>query len=106
MENSSLKQLNKAYETRLRILHKDIFNNKMIKVLDSFVEHLRYIRDTFIISNIDNNDLRIRTITAAIYEFEAYRAEVDNNKKEFHWNNFCEFVKSNMEEWLSQDVTI
>ena len=37
------------------------------------------------------------TLNAAIEEFEAFR----KNQKDFHWNNFCEFVKLNMKEWLS-----
>ena len=59
-----------------------------------FVEHLKYLRDIYIITQ-QPVDL-IATLNAAIDEFDAYQ----KTQKEFHWNNFCEFVKSNMKEWL------
>ena len=42
----------------------------------------------------------------ATSEFEAYKNSAEKDQKEFHWNNFCEFVKLNMEEWLVINDTI
>ena len=90
---NEINQLNKAYAKRFKQL------NKTILTADSsglyiFVEYLKYLRDTYIITQKSTEV--IATLNAAIEEFEAFR----KNKKEFHWNNFCEFVKLNMKEWL------
>ena len=91
---NEVKQLNKAYTKRFKQLNKSILvaeNSGLIV----FVEHLRYLRDTYILT-LQSTEA-IATLNAAIEEFEAYR----KTKKEFHWNNFCEFLKQNMKEWLA-----
>ena len=30
----------------------------------------------------------------------------EKEQKEFHWNNFCEFIKLNLEEWLVLNDTV
>lgn len=96
---NNIKQLNSAYTKRFKQLSKDIFT-----VEDSglviFVEHLRYLRDTCVLTlqPIDT----IATLNAAIKEFDAYK----KTKKDFHWNNFCEFLKQNMKEWFAINDSI
>jgi hypothetical protein len=89
---NKIKQLNKAYTKRFKRLTKDILNTDA--GLTIFVEHLKYLRDTAIV-NQRSADV-IATLNAAIEEAEAFK----QNHKAFHWNNFCEFVKLNMREWV------
>lgn len=95
---NKIKQLNKAYIKRFKQLNKNILSTGA--GLQVFAEYLKYLRDIFIITqkSVDS----IASLNAAIEEFEAYT----ENKKEFHWNNFCEFVKLNMKEWLSVNDTV
>ena len=90
---NKVKQLNKAYTKRFKQLNKDILMTNE-SGLNIFVEHLKYLRDTYIVAQKSAD--AVATLNAAIEEFEAFR----QTKKEFHWNNFCEFVKLNMKEWL------
>jgi hypothetical protein len=94
-----IKQLNKAYTKRFKQLNKNmlIINSSGLLV---FAEHLRYLRDNYIVTQ-KSADV-IVSLNAAIEELEAYR----ESKKEFHWNNFCEFVKLNMKEWLLANDTV
>ena len=91
---NKVKQLNRAYTKRFKQLNKNILNAEDSGLL-VFVEHLRYLRDAYILTQrpVDT----IATLKVAIEEFEAYRT----TKKDFHWNNFCEFLKQNMKEWLA-----
>jgi hypothetical protein len=99
--NSTLNQLNKAFTKRLKQLNKDILNITANNAgLPVFVEGLKYIRDTYIITQKSTD--AIATLNAAIEEFEAYT----KTGEEFHWNNFCEFVKLNMKEWLAANDSI
>ena len=91
--NRPLKKLNKAYSKRFKQLNKNILITNEAG-LSIFIEHLKYLRDSYIITH--NSIDAVVSLNAAIEEFEAYR----KNQKEFHWNNFCEFVKLNMKEWL------
>lgn len=96
---NELKQLNRAYAKRFKQLNKTMVNVN-ISGLTIFVEHLKYLRDTYIITQ-KSTDV-IATLNAAIEEFEIFKT----NNKEFHWNNFCEFVKLNMKEWLAPDDSV
>ena len=90
---NQLKQLNKAYDKRL---------NKA-SGLEYFIEYLKYIRDYSIISAESMEALKENSSATAIIitisEFEAYKTSNEEKQKEFHWNNFWELVKLNMEEW-------
>ncbi len=101
------KQLNKAYEKRLKALNKDFFNNTRIGLL-LYVEYLKYLRDSFILDshNDEYYKLEIVTLNAAIAEFYAYAESSTEDTKRFHWNNFCELMKLNMEEWLASNDSI
>jgi hypothetical protein len=89
---NEIKLLTKAYTKRFKQLNKDILNTDA--GLNIFVEHLKYLRDIAIV-NQRSTDV-IATLNAAIEEAEAFR----QSHKAFHWNNFCEFVKLNMREWV------
>ena len=91
---NKVKLLNKAYTKRFKQLNKNILASEDAGLI-VFVEHLRYLRDAYIIAlrPVDT----IATLNAAIEEFEAFK----RTKKDFHWNNFCEFLKQNMKEWLA-----
>ena len=88
-----LTQLNKAYDKRFKHLNKNIMASADSGLM-VFVEHLKYLRDVYIITE-KSADI-VATLNVAIEEFDAFR----KTKKEFHWNNFCEFIKLNMKEWL------
>ncbi len=96
---NEIKQLNRAYTKKFKQLNKNILATEDAGLL-VFVEHLRYLRDACIITlrPIDT----VATLNAAIEEFEAFR----KTKKIFHWNNFCEFLKQNMKEWLTVNDSI
>lgn len=97
--DKKVKQLNKAYTKRFKQLSKNILATENFGLL-MFVEQLRYTRDIYIIMQKSTD--AIATMNAAIEEFEAFKV----NKKEFHWNNFCEFVKLNMKEWLAANDSV
>jgi hypothetical protein len=96
-------QLRKAYTKRINSLNKNFFKDPN-SGLNIFVEHLKYKRDNLILDT--NNDNTLATIVTAIAEFEAYQISEDAKQKEFHWNNFCDFVKLNMEEWQTLNDTV
>ena len=86
-------KLSKAYLIRFKQLNKNTLTADY--GLSILVEHLKYLRDTYIITQ--GSTEVIASLNAAIEEFEAYK----QTKKEFHWQNFCEFIKLNMKEWLA-----
>lgn len=92
---STLEQLNKAYAKRLLQVDKDL-QSKIAAAfgLQTIIERLKYLRDTYIITHKSTDT--IATLNAAIEELEAYIA----TKREFHWDNFCEFARLNAREWL------
>ena len=96
---NKIQQLNKAYTKRFKQL-----NSNILTTADGglvlFVEHLRYLRDTYIVTQKSTDS--IATLNTAIEEFDAFK----QTNKEFHWNNFCEFVKLNMKEWLATNDSI
>ena len=96
---SKTKLLNKAYTKKFKKLTKNILNANDAGLM-VFIEHLKYLRDINIITQGPTH--KIATMNAAIEEFEAYK----KTKKEFHYNNFCEFLKQNMKEWLAVDDSV
>lgn len=111
MKDYQIMQLNHAYSKKIKALNKDFFKNKEVGLI-LFIEYLKYIRDCLVISTVENLDecniikTKITTLTTAIAEFDAYKASQNSTKKVFHWNNFCELVKLNMEEWLKANDSI
>ena len=102
-----VKQLNKCYKKSFKNMQKHFFDDKSIGVY-LFVEYLRYLRDLIILKNYEDQDYKLKaaTIAAAIAEFESWHDSREADKKAFHWNNFCEFVKQNMEEWLKTNDSV
>lgn len=108
MGKQQVKQLNKAYKKSFNTLNKSFFQSKTTG-LDIFVEYLRYLRDLMILSadvDLEKNskiNTQVATIITAIAEYEA---STNTEQKVFHWNNFCELVRQNMEDWLELDDSI
>jgi hypothetical protein len=96
-------QLRKAYTRRLSSLNKNFFKDPN-SGLNIFVEHLKFKRDNLILQA--NNDAALASLVTAIAEFEAYKISEESKQKEFHWNNFCDFVKLNREEWQQLNDTV
>ena len=91
---SKIKQLNKAYTKRFKQLNKSILLTEDAGLV-LFVEHLKYLRDVYILTQ--QSAEVIATLNIAIEEFEMYKS----TKKNFHLNNFCEFLKQNIKGWLA-----
>lgn len=103
------------YRNKKNILNK-IYKIKLKKLMASstvsldaglilFVEHLKYLRSYLALKNtIDVEYEAIKTdvmiLSTAIAEFDAYKNAKEKTQKIFHWNNFCDFIKLNMGEWL------
>lgn len=103
-KNSHKKMLKKAYKRSLKKLNKAFFIDNSAGV-SLFVEYLRYLRDSMLVDRAElSYDTKIATLITAVAEYDAYAACKDN--KAFHWNNFCELVRLNMEEWLQSNDSI
>ncbi len=114
MSNKLLTKLDKAYSKRVKQLNKNFTKDPSVG-LQIFVEQLRYLRDTLIVKASvaesgtefeEELSNKASALIIATSEFEAYKNSKEKEQKEFHWNNFCEFVKLNMEEWLVINDTI
>lgn len=109
MTSKERKQLGKAYIKVFKHLQKGIFTDKKSGLL-LFVEYLKYLRDFSILTNsaeaTDDEKMCIATIITAISEFEAYTQTENAKQRVFHWNNFCELLKQNMEDWLKINDSI
>lgn len=107
----TITQLNKAYAKRFKYVNKEFFT-KHDTGLALFAEYLKYLRDFMIVSSggqfteKENIKINVATITATITEFDAYKECTNTEQKIFHWNNFWEFIKLNMEEWLKLNDSI
>jgi hypothetical protein len=101
------KQLDKAYEKRLKTLNKDFFTDNKTGLF-LYVEYLKYLRDSFILDSYkdDRDRLKIAALNTAIAEFYAYNESSVEDTKRFHWNNFCELMRLNMEEWLRPNDSV
>jgi hypothetical protein len=108
MTEKERKQINGAYEIAFKRLLKAIFTDKK-QGLALFTEYLKYLRDFIIIrepyDESEHAKLKLATIITAIAEFEAY-TKAEESQKAFHWNNFCELIKQNMEDWLDINDTV
>jgi hypothetical protein len=89
------KQLKRAYKKRLNTINKNFFDYSS-SGLEAFIEYLKYKRDTLILRSGDEDVITL--LTAMIAEFEASQASEEYEKKEFHWNSFCDFLKLFMED--------
>ena len=78
-----------------------------------FAEHLKYLRDYLLVKTTvervepdETASSKVASLIMATAEFDAYKNNIDHEKKTFHWNNFCELLKLNMGEWLIPNDTI
>ena len=71
---------------------------------------MRYLRDSIVLgeynSTAEDSKVKIASIITAIAEFDAYKQTQDSQQKAFHWNNLCELIKQNMEDWLKIDDSV
>lgn len=104
---TQVKLINNAYAKRLKKLNKSFFDSNQTGLI-IFVEYLKLIRDRLIIGYADYPDAQtaMATVITAVAEVEAFLDPQEATNKVFHWNNFCELVKQNMEEWLRIDDSI
>ena len=133
MKNKDLKLLKKAYKARLKVLNNKEFLGNIGASILLFVEQLKYLRDLLIVESADDpmepielsdpfeefdedltnqpeqEDLKeeaLATLIIAIAEFDAYKNSTDTSQRDFHFNNFWELVKINIEGWLTLNDTI
>ena len=106
-KKSQTSLLTQAHSKYVKNLNKCFYEKKNAGLL-LFVEHLKYLKDLMIIESLNDevNQVKLATINTAIAEFDAYQACRDARNKVFHWNNFCELLKQNMEEWLGINDSI
>ena len=109
MTTKETKLLNKAYKLRSKCLQSSIFVDAHAGIT-FFVEYLRYLRDSIILNQYayetEESKMKIASIVAAVAEFDAYMQAQDSLQKTFHWSNFCELLKQNMEDWLNIDDSV
>jgi hypothetical protein len=112
MKNKELSQITNAYEKRLKQLNKNFYRDNSAG-LNLFAEHLKYIRDYLLVKTTvekvepdECTSNKVASLIIATAEFDAYKNTIEQDKKDFHWNNFCELVKLNMGEWLIPNDTI
>lgn len=110
MKNNTIKHLKFTHSKRMSRLYKNFFNDKTTGLI-LFVEYLKYLANCMTYSQTKNmtdeyTKTSISSIFIAIAEFEAYSSSITKTQKVFHWNNFCELIKLNMEEWLDFNDSI
>jgi hypothetical protein len=112
MKNKELSQITNAYEKRLKQLNKNFYRDNSAG-LNLFAEHLKYIRDYLLVKTTvekvepdDCTSNKVASLIIATAEFDAYQNEENLDKKDFHWENFCECLKLNGQEWLVPNDTI
>lgn len=98
-----IKKLNKAYKKNFKRKYNEIFYN-LDAGLQCFVLYITYLRDHMLLTSAPEDSLT--SCTTAIAEFNAFVNAANDEKRLFHWNNFFELVKQNMEEWLIPNDSI
>ena len=123
------KQLYKTYDKKLKNDHEVSFKN-LTNSMNYFVTYLKFMRDYYILTESvvlesGEENLKIASLATAVSEYEKYQTcehnyygfdgaeviyKIDgtsdevqqkyNLEKAFHWNNFWNLVKLNMEDWL------
>ena len=123
------KQLCQTYDKVLKNDHSTNFKS-LINPMGYFVDYLKFMRDYYILTeplvlDSEEENLKIAAIATAVSEYEQYqnceqkyygfdgtkviykipgtREEVQqqyNKEKNFHWNNFWNLVRLNMEDWM------
>lgn len=116
------KELYKTYGNKLKEHHKKSFEN-FTNSMDYFITHLKFMRDYFILTEplvLENGEenMKIASLATAISAYDKYQLcinlckTIESNteqnealinkytqEKEFHWNNFWNLIRMNMEAW-------
>lgn len=123
------KQLCRAYDKVLKDDHAADFKN-LTNPMGYFVNYLKFMRDYYILTEplileTGEENLKIAALATAVSEYEQYQTcihkyygfngtqviyktsdngeEVQqqyNKERTFHWNNFWNLVRLNMEDWM------
>lgn len=123
------KQLCQTYDKVLKNEHATSFKN-LTNCMDYLVTYLKFMRDYYILTEpliLDSGEenLKIASLATAVSEFEQYQMcehkyygfdgtkviykvegtseEVQKKyttEKTFHWNNFWNLIRLNMEDWM------
>lgn len=108
-----MNNLNSLKNTQLDMAYKILFKKRVENEFYSknlglalFINHLERLRDMMLLKNQadleqNTNKTVLATLSTAIAEANAYLNSNIEEQKTFHWNNFCDFLKFNMEEWLT-----
>ena len=107
MTDQQITTINRAHSKKTKLLYKNFYKDRT-SGLALFIEYLKYIRDLLVLESSQKTDdkeiqTKITTLTIAVAEFDAYSSYLtaaNSKQKAFHWSNFCELIKQNMEEWL------
>ena len=123
------KQLYRAYDKVLKNDHTTDFKN-LTNPMNYLVSYLKFMRDYYILTEplvLDSGEenLKIAALATAVSEYEQYQncihkyygfngtqviyktgctsEEVQqqyNKERAFHWNNFWNLIRLNMEDWM------
>jgi hypothetical protein len=123
------KQLYQTYDKALKDVHTTNFKS-LTNCMEYMVTYLKFMRDYYILTEplvIDSGEenMKIAAIATAVSEYEQYQncihkyygfdgtqviykvsgtsEEVQqqyNKEKTFHWNNFWNLIRLNMEDWM------
>lgn len=123
------KQLCQTYDKVLKNEHATSFKN-LTNCMDYLVTYLKFMRDYYILTEsliLDSGEenLKIASLATAVSEFEQYQMcehkyygfdgtkviykvegtseevqEKYTTEKTFHWNNFWNLIRLNMEDWM------
>ena len=123
------KQLCQTYDKVLKKEHTTNFKS-LTNPMDYFVDYLRFMRDYYILTEplileSGEENLKIASLATAVSEYEQYQScehkyyrfdgteaicrvsgtseEVQqqyNKEKTFHWNNFWNLIRLNIEDWM------
>lgn len=94
-------RLYKAYNKRLKSLNKEFFEDPVASS-KIFILYLKYLRDTKLLQTTEiDSDEAVLLLNTTIAEFEAFINYPESEQANFHLQNFCELLKTNLKEWLN-----
>jgi hypothetical protein len=126
---NEFKQLCRIYDKVLKEDHADNFKN-LVNPMNYFVTYLKFMRDYYILTEpliLDSGEenRNIAALATAVSEYEQYQncenkyygfdgtkvvykvngtseevQQLYNTEKAFHWNNFWNLIRLNMEDWM------
>ena len=123
------KQLYHTYDKTLKETHTTNFKG-LNNCMDYMITYLKFMRDYYILTEpleleSGEENLKIASLATAVSEYEQYQncmhkyygfdgtqviykvegssdevQRLYNQEKAFHWNNFWELIRLNMEDWM------